>query len=181
MRLFQPVHERLAQYVYAMVADREEAREVISETSLAAYELFETLKEPASFIFFLFTIARRKYKRGLWRRKIFRAYNAAVHDTIVCGDPSPEAQADLRLLHDALAKLPPKQREAVTLFELTGLKLEEIAEIQHTKLGTVKTRVRRGRLKLADLLGAATPTDEMKGARRKDENIACMTVELEED
>jgi RNA polymerase sigma-70 factor, ECF subfamily len=181
MRLFRPVHARLSQYVHAMVADSEEARDILSETSLAAYEKFETLKDPGSFLFFLFTIARRKYKRGLWRRKIFRVYDESTHDTVESGGMSPEAQADQRLLHEALARLPAKLREAVTLFELTGLTLDEIARIQNAKLSAVKQRLRRGRFKLADLLGATTFIQEEQGVKEATKNMIGVPVQAEEE
>jgi RNA polymerase sigma-70 factor, ECF subfamily len=179
MRLYRPVQARLSLYVHAMVSEREEAREILSETCLTAYERFETVKDPESFIYFLFTIAKRKYKRGVWRRKIFRAYDASLHEPVDHGNPSPETQTDLRLLHDALAKLPSKQREAVTLFELSDLPLEEIAKIQNSKLSAVKQRVRRGRFKLADRLGASTTDYEDKQLRKVKEIMNGVQVEAD--
>ena len=181
MRLLRPVYARLSQYVYAMVADDEEAREILSDTSLTAYEQFETLKKPDSFLFFPFTIARRKYKRGLWRRKIFIRYDHSVHDMTEASDVTPDARADMRLLHEALAKLPSKQREAVTLFELSDLPLEEIASIQNAKLSTVKQRLRVGRMKLAELLGVTTTTDADTHMRNSIQTIIDGLVQPEED
>jgi RNA polymerase sigma-70 factor, ECF subfamily len=170
MRLFRPVHARLSQYVHAMVGDYEEAREILSETILTAYEQFETISDSDSFIYFLFTIAKRKYKRAMWRRKLFKAYDDALNDTIEGDGPSPEAQADARLLRDALAKLPPKQREAVSMFGIADMTLDEIASIQNSKLSAVKQRVRRARFKLAELLGATLSKDEDANVRKvKDE------------
>ena len=181
MRLLRPVYARLSQYVYAMVADDEEAREILSETSLTAYEQFETLKKPDSFLFFLFTIARRKYKRGLWRRKIFIRYDHSVHDTAEASDVAPDALADLRLLHEALAKLPWKQREAVTLFELADLPLDEIARIQNANLSAVKQRLRVGRITLAELLGVTTTSDEDKSMRNSIQTMIDGPLRPEED
>ena len=59
---------------------------------------------------------------------------------------------DVELLYAALDRLPNDQREAVVLFEVSGLPMAEIAAIQNCSEGTVKTRVSRGRAKLRGLL-----------------------------
>ena len=165
-----------------MIKDYEEARDVLSDTIMTAYEQFETVKEPDSFIYFLFTLARRKYKRGLWRRRIFNAYDDSFSETIEGTGPSPAASIDARLLHDALAKLPSKQREAVTLFELADLTLDEIARIQGSKLSAVKQRVRRGRFRLGQLLGAPTfSIQEKKTVNDTNEQMICIEIETELD
>jgi RNA polymerase sigma-70 factor (ECF subfamily) len=52
-----------------------------------------------------------------------------------------------------MLKLPAKYREAIVLAEIVGMKLEEVAEIQEASLTAVKSRVSRGKRKLAKLLG----------------------------
>ena len=58
------------------------------------------------------------------------------------------------LLYRALDELSASQREAVVLFEISGLSLEEVREIQGGSLSGVKSRISRGRQRLAELLGA---------------------------
>jgi RNA polymerase sigma factor (sigma-70 family) len=57
-------------------------------------------------------------------------------------------RASARRAQAALATLAPPQREAIVLFELHGYSLEEIAEIQHASLSSVKSRLMRGRERL---------------------------------
>lgn len=61
-----------------------------------------------------------------------------------------------RLLEAALAQIPDEQRLAVTLCDIQGLPLAEAAQVMEISLGTVKSRLFRGRAKLRDLL-VATP------------------------
>nr|WP_221283985.1 sigma-70 family RNA polymerase sigma factor [Deinococcus humi] len=69
---------------------------------------------------------------------------AAPHDPVHAGE-----QADLRArLARALQTLPEDQREAVSLRELSGLDYAEIAAITGAELGTVKSRINRGRAAL---------------------------------
>jgi RNA polymerase sigma-70 factor, ECF subfamily len=56
------------------------------------------------------------------------------------------------IVRNALCEMPDEQREALTLAFFSGLTQTEIAERLKTPLGTVKARIRRGLLKLADIL-----------------------------
>jgi RNA polymerase sigma-70 factor (ECF subfamily) len=70
--------------------------------------------------------------------------------------PQPDAfelLADLVSLSTAIRKLPPRQREAVVLYHLSGLSIDEIAGQVHSPPGTVKARLSRGRAALAQQLG----------------------------
>jgi RNA polymerase sigma-70 factor (ECF subfamily) len=71
-------------------------------------------------------------------------------------DPERAAlRAELvELLQQALLELTPEQRMAVVLSDVQGMSYEEIAEIMGTSLGTVKSRISRGRGHMRDLLRA---------------------------
>jgi len=157
LRLLMPVYEQLARVARAMVNSREDARDLISETVLAAFERFEELRDDKAFISYLFTIARRTAKRRRSRAKLFGEYDQQAAEQIRDIQNQPGTSVDVQLLYDALAKLPEKQREAVILFEISGFSLEEIREMQGGSLSGVKSRIARGREKLARLLGADAP------------------------
>ncbi len=55
-------------------------------------------------------------------------------------------------VRDAVAELPPLQREALVLFEYEGLALREIAEVVGTEVGAVKSRLHRARGRLRNSL-----------------------------
>jgi endonuclease/exonuclease/phosphatase family metal-dependent hydrolase len=63
--------------------------------------------------------------------------------------PSVELSADLLDLYNALRGLPVGQRQAVVLHHLVGLPVEEIASQLNVPVGTVKSRLSRGRAALA--------------------------------
>lgn len=71
-------------------------------------------------------------------------------------DPAPEDSALTSELRDtlqaALLELPQDQRTAVVLCDVEGLDYSEIAAVMKTSLGTVKSRIARGRLKLREVL-----------------------------
>jgi RNA polymerase sigma-70 factor (ECF subfamily) len=72
-------------------------------------------------------------------------------------EASPEREAvrrnTARILSQALAQITPDQRAAIVLYDVEGYDYQEIADMTHVSLGTVKSRIHRGRLALRDLLG----------------------------
>ena len=72
-------------------------------------------------------------------------------------DASPEREAVRRstaaILATALAQVTPDQRTAILLYDVEGYDYQEIADMTRVSLGTVKSRIHRGRLALRDLLG----------------------------
>jgi RNA polymerase sigma factor (sigma-70 family) len=75
--------------------------------------------------------------------------------------PSPDSQvADAMLdddVEDALAALPPEFRAAVVLCDIEGLSYDEIADVLGVKLGTVRSRIHRGRKMLRSALAHRAP------------------------
>ena len=71
-------------------------------------------------------------------------------------DASPERQAmrrqSSRMLASAMTKITDDQRRAILLFDVEGFDYQEIADITGVSLGTVKSRIHRGRLALRDIL-----------------------------
>ncbi|MDP4220132.1 MAG: RNA polymerase sigma factor [Bacteroidota bacterium] len=139
----------LWRFALGLTRSRYDAKDLVSETVLAAYTNFPKLREIAGFRKYLYTIASRTHKRKAWRHRIFASVETAAH---LESQEMRESSHDLELLMKALDLLPPKQKEAVLLFEISGLSLEEIREVQGGTLSGVKSRVKRGREQLQRLL-----------------------------
>lgn len=158
MALYEPVHDRLLRFCGARLRSREEARDVASETVLRAYERFGELRATEAFLGFLFGIAlrviRERERRGRW----WGLFSREAAEARPTPDPGPETSAEVRLLYEALEHLPVGQREAVVLFEIAGLSLEEVRQVQGGSLSGVKSRVVRGREALARRLGERPTT-----------------------
>ncbi len=148
--------------------DEERARDLISDTILKAFEHFEEVRAKQAFQSYLFTIAVRVNRHERVRQKRWIPFAPSDHEHIVDERNAPDANADTDALYTALAKLPKKQREAIVMSEIAGLSLAEVAETQSSSLSAVKSRVSRGRMKLAKLLGvesAATVAPEPKSVQ----------------
>lgn len=159
LALLEPRLEDLSRFCLAMTRDPEEGKDLMGDVILAAFEGFDSLREDQAFLSFLFTIARRTYYRRRKREKIFGEYNEELAGRIRAGGTPVWIGADVRALHEALCHLPEVQREAIVLFELTGLTLKEVAEVQDASLSAVKSRLARGRERLARLLGVEEPEE----------------------
>ena len=158
LNLFGPAQPRLSNYVRAMTSDGDEAKDVMSETILAAYEQFDHLHKPEAFLFYLFSIARRQTKRMHWRKRLFRAPSESDTEIADASMIPAETSTDIALLYAALGQLPHVQREAITMHSIAGLSIDEVGKLQGASSNTVKARVKRGRARLAVLLGASDNT-----------------------
>lgn len=148
MQCYQPLHNNLARFVQSMVWNKEEVKDIISDTLLKAYENFDNLKNKEALLSYMFTTATRIiYKRGNKR-----TVNMELPDTLIDSAASAETKAEVKELYKAIKELPEKQREAITLFELSGYSLIEIQKIQGDTLSAVKSRIARAREKLHEMM-----------------------------
>lgn len=144
---------------YRLLGNREAAADAAQEAFLSAYRAIHTFAG-GNVRSWLLRIAANQSKDELRRRK--RKDRAGSLDQYVdiagaaleVADPTPGApavaeQRELSMLvQDALARLPFDQRQAIALVDLAGLRYEEAAEALGVSLGTVKSRIHRGRDRL---------------------------------
>jgi RNA polymerase sigma-70 factor (ECF subfamily) len=152
MKLYSEVHAPLLRFARAMTKSREDARDLASETILIAYEKFHTIRNKQAFLSYLFSIATRIHKRRRWRMKFFGDYDETKAEQIVAEISPPDLSPDVEILYKALDKLPEKMKTTVIMYEISGLSLEEIREIQGGTLSGVKSRLVRGRTMLKEIL-----------------------------
>jgi len=87
----------------------------------------------------------------------------------------PEYHLEALAVREALEQLPPAQREVLELAYFQGMTQREIAEYLNIPLGTVKTRMRLGMMKLRDMLESKPSPDGKK--KRRGEKEASGKVE----
>lgn len=147
----------------------EHADELTQRTFLACIEQRDAFRAQSSFRAFLFGIARKQLLRHLEGRE-GRAFDAAVsmHDL----DPSPSrvvaAQEQQEVLLAALRRVPLDFQIVLELFYWEDLRLVEIAEALEIALGTVKSRLSRGkRLLREELERLGAHTTDLEGDTRR--------------
>lgn len=145
----------LCRFAFALTRSDDDAKDLVSDTVLAAHASFPKLRSIDGFRKSLYTIARRIHRRKVWRRRIFSPLETANH---VRDESGLESSHDISVLLQAIHRLPHKQRDAVLLFEISGLSLEEIRRIQGGSLSGVKSRVTRGRDTIQKLMSDPSKT-----------------------
>ncbi len=152
--------DQLLNFVYRFVGNRNDAEDIVQETFLRVYKNKHYYKEIAKFSTWIYTIAGNLAKTELRkrkRRKLFSVSNFMNEEKdydIPDTERNPELEVDGTIKDDiiqkAIEKLPPKFKEVILLRDVQGFSYEEISQILNIPLGTVKSRVNRGRLKLQE-------------------------------
>lgn len=158
MGLYSKSHIRLTRYVQAAVYDTDDAKDIINETILRAYEKFETLEKKESFIYYLFKTASRLITALHKRKHRYTTYDEELIGTGLNTDIHTASNFTVKELYQALSQLSLPTREAIILFEIEGFSQEEICRIQGGSLSGVKSRISRGRAVLKKIL---TDTDQI--------------------
>jgi RNA polymerase sigma-70 factor (ECF subfamily) len=150
-----------------------DAEDIVQDAYIRAFRYFDMFRGDNARPWLL-TIVRRTWYTEWQKREMSRhsvEFDENLDDAVFEGWSEPQADPetlmirdqDARLVHAALEQLPPEYREVMVLRELEELSYREIAEIADLPLGTVMSRLARGRRRLAALLtaqqgrGAAQP------------------------
>lgn len=154
-----------------MTGDRADALDAAQDTFVAVFRQAETFRGDAAFTTWLYRVAVNATRDLLRKRRRLPEPAAELPEREAPGTSAEEA-VNLRLdLAEALAKLPDEYREAVLLHDLGAVPYEEIAKITGAALGTVKSRISRGRRRLAALLAQAGDVEQpARAPASKDEH-----------
>lgn len=145
------------QLCFRMLGNRSEAEDMAQEAFIRAYVNIHSYKQEYKFSTWLFRIATNLCIDRIRKKKPDYSLDAEVSGTegltmysqIPSNSPLPETELESLELHEAvnkeILKLPEKYRSAIVLKYIEELSLKEISEILDLPLGTVKTRIHRGR------------------------------------
>jgi len=151
--------------LFRLTSDPEEARDLTQETFLRAFQSIDRFRGDASLKTWMYRIAINQARnRWRWWRRRKKDATVSLDATDEYGakplsmtlpslnSPSPEqetlAHERESQLREALDGLRRSYREAVILRDVEGFTYEEIAETLQISIGTVKSRISRGRLEL---------------------------------
>lgn len=158
---------RLLNFVYRMIGDRDRAEDLVQEAFLRVHRHLDRFDRSRKFSTWIYTIASNLAKNELRNRSRspMLTFDQArprhepedpaieFEDTTTRPDDLAERRDLKSLVDQTVAQLSSNHREVFVLRELEGKSYEEIAEIMHCNLGTVKSRLNRARQSFAELIG----------------------------
>jgi RNA polymerase sigma-70 factor (ECF subfamily) len=147
--------DRIFSMALRMTGDRADAMDATQDTFILAFRQAHRFRGESAFGTWLYRIGINAC-RDLLRKKKRQPTpeeDVAERDASSMRAGSVEEQVATRLeVKEALATLSPEYREAVAMHDLGGIPYEEIARLTGVSVGTVKSRISRGRRRLAELL-----------------------------
>ncbi len=159
--------DRIFAMALRMLGDRADALDATQEAFIAAFRQSKSFRGESAVGTWLYRIAINACKDLIRKKSRWIAQDDV--DEIAEKDASERALDDrvaTRLqVQEALARLPDEYRDAVVMHDLGGIPYEEIATATGTAVGTVKSRISRGRRRLAELLEPERHPDPSKGQR----------------
>ena len=161
--LIRHFHAPIFRLLCQMLGNSADAADTTQEVFLKAFRGIRGFRRGSSLKTWLYRIAiREALNRRRWWRRHQSKESSYETDTVnletlgADAEPNPFEQCAAReaqqAVHRALEHLPQVFRSAVVLRDLEGLPYEEIADVLEVSVGTVKSRILRGRRALKDLL-----------------------------
>lgn len=160
--LVQRFKNPLTNYVYRFLGDYDSCVDVVQDTFVKVFRYKDSYSSLAKFSTWIYTIAgnlaRTEFQRKK-RRNFFSISNYGeeekfydIPDNSLRPDITTDSNMKREIIEKALLKVRDSYREAVILRDIQELSYEEIAEIMQIEVGTVKSRINRGRAELQKYL-----------------------------
>jgi RNA polymerase sigma-70 factor, ECF subfamily len=158
-------HTKVYALAFRFTGRADEAEDLTQEVFLKVYRTLHLYRpESGALDTWIVRVARNHFIDHYRKFKTEKVNTAPLedhHETLArptvhleTPDQSLDRKEAAERVHALLARLPQDQREAVILRDLEELTYEEIADLLKVPIGTVKSRINRGRIELARLLRA---------------------------
>lgn len=156
--------DELINFVYRYLGNYDDADDVVQETFIRVYKNKNAYKPIAKFSTWIYTIAVNLAKSQISRRKRQAWFSLNRHtdnddekeyqipDNSLLPDKQTDSMIKQEIIQKALNSISVIYREVIILFDIQELSYDEICKITGLNIGTVKSRLNRGRTKLQSLL-----------------------------
>lgn len=150
--------EKVRNLIFSIFNETDLVDDIAQEVFIKAYEGLPNFRFQSSFYTWLYRIAvnrsrdemrRRKVKRFLTFRNVEATTNLKIENLVTTTFDDENLK---ETIEQSLNKLPDKYRMPIILKDIDGLSYDEIADILNCEIGTVKSRLSRGRAMLKDIL-----------------------------
>jgi len=153
---------RIFNVIYRVVRNEDIVEDLAQETFLNAFNSIKNFKRQSSFYTWIYRVAVNISLNYLSKQKKLKVVDDAVMETesvvdrIATYDMSPEkslrSKESTSVIFKAIDKLPDDMRIAIMLRDYEGLSYQEVSEVMNCPIGTVRSRIFRGRAILKEML-----------------------------
>lgn len=164
--LYTRYEKRVFNCAYHISGNYHDASDITQEAFIRVFHSVQTFRGDANFLTWIYRIVTNVYLDERKKSKAHRQTSLdefieldenSVTRQIVDEHPLPmeivETKERAEIVQEAIAMLPEYQRIIVTLYHVNDLSYDEISDILQLPIGTVKSRLNRARLALAQILG----------------------------
>jgi RNA polymerase sigma-70 factor, ECF subfamily len=156
---------RLRRYARALTRDVVTADDLVQDCLTRALGKLHLWQEGSDLRAWLFTILHNQYVNHI-RRAVREGVSVGLNESepLLSRTPQQGKRLELRDLARAIGKLPEEQRLVVLLIGLEGMRYEEVAAVLGVPVGTVRSRLSRGRDALRKLTGSVPEPVRVTGS-----------------
>ncbi len=167
-RLVADTHRQAHNMAMRLTSNPAEAEDLLQETFLRAYRFFHRYDENLPFTSWIYRIMTNLHIDAVRKRSRLRTVSieqGGAEGNQTWDLPDERATADVNVMESTLEEplqlglksMTAEFRTAVVLADVEGLSYEEIAEVMQTSVGTVRSRIHRGRKQLREHLDRTCP------------------------
>lgn len=148
LEAYQPCHDAFVRYCTAIAYGKIEAEDLVQDVLAAAWKNFDQIREQDKLLHYMMKVAKHRVysflRKPRYQEEIAENYAESLRSKGV----APDMVLEIQGLYNMLDRLPASQKQAMILHEISGFSMKEIAVIQDSTEGAVKTKISRGRAKL---------------------------------
>ncbi len=163
----------------SLSGNRDLADDLVQETLLKAWAARSRFQAGTNMRAWTFIILRNLFLSQMRRSRFTGEWDDLVADRLLAAPASQDRQIELGDVERALQHLPASQREALILVGAGGFAYEEAAEICGVAVGTIKSRVARGRVALEGLMVGSDLTPRSEHDRGEQSALDTIMNEVE--
>ena len=152
LKFYEPIHTQLFKFCRAISGNTEDAEDLIQDTILNVLERLDKIKDFSVFKSYVFSVASNLHKMKQRRNKFKAAFNEEEINQIIDFGQNQEHYTEFKIVYEKILSLPAKTSEALILYHISDLSIEDIQKIQGGSISGVKSRLQRGREKVLSLL-----------------------------
>jgi len=161
----------LRAFARGLCGNRDLADDMAQDAMTRAWAARQSYTPGSNFRAWMFMILRNHFYTTLRKNSRMVSWDPEIAERVLVVAPAQQDGLNVQDVQAALQKLPPEQREVLILIGANGVSYEEAAEIMGCAIGTIKSRLARGRVALTALI-EGPPIGDDQNSRKKGSRAA---------